>query len=104
LRSGGHLANSKKVPRSCIGPKDPLLRTGTLLAARRRCIAVAILPKRRFDFDMVAKAGEKAWETGTFKCQVCNAEVRVQKCDEIPSCPNGHKTYDERVDEPGRRD
>jgi hypothetical protein len=52
---------------------------------------------------MVAKAGEKAWETGTFKCQSCNAEVRVQKGDRIPECPNGHKTYDERIEEPGRR-
>ena len=52
---------------------------------------------------MVAKAGEKAWETGTFKCQSCNAEVRVQKGHKIPECPNGHKTFDERIEEPGRR-
>lgn len=49
---------------------------------------------------MVAKAGEKAQETGTFKCKSCNAEVRVQKGKAIPECPNGHKTYDERIDEP----
>jgi hypothetical protein len=52
---------------------------------------------------MVARAGEKAWETGTFKCQSCNAEVRVQKGHKIPECPNGHKTFDERIEEPGRR-
>ena len=53
---------------------------------------------------MVAKAGENAWETGTFKCQSCNAEVRVQKGHQIPACPNGHKTFDERIEEPGRDD
>ena len=49
---------------------------------------------------MAAHAGEKAWKTGTFKCQVCNEEVRVQKGRTIPKCPNGHTTFDERVDEP----
>lgn len=52
---------------------------------------------------MVAKAGEKAEETGTFKCQSCNAEVRVQKGRTIPECPNGHTSDDERINEPGRR-
>jgi len=52
---------------------------------------------------MVAKAGERAEETGTFKCQSCNAEARVQKGDRIPECPNGHKSYDERIDEPSNR-
>jgi hypothetical protein len=28
---------------------------------------------------MVPKAREKAWDTGTFNCQSCNAEVRVQR-------------------------
>jgi len=28
---------------------------------------------------MAAHAGEKAWNTATFKCQVCNEEVRVRK-------------------------
>ncbi|HLG70769.1 MAG TPA: alpha helical protein [Chloroflexota bacterium] len=51
---------------------------------------------------MPAHAGEKAWETGTFKCQSCNAEVRVQKGHKIPECPNGHKTFDERIEEPAR--
>src|SRR5579884_1573384 len=48
---------------------------------------------------MAAHAGEKAWRTGTFKCQVCNAEVRVRKGRTIPKCPNGHATFDERVGE-----
>ncbi len=50
--------------------------------------------------NVAAHAGEKARETGTFVCQSCNAKVRVQKGHTIPECPNGHKTYDERIDEP----
>ena len=49
---------------------------------------------------MAAHAGEQAWKTGTFKCQSCNAEVRVRKGRKIPKCPNGHSTFDERLDEP----
>jgi hypothetical protein len=49
---------------------------------------------------MAAHAGEKAWKTGTFVCQSCNAKVRVEKGHTIPKCPNGHSTYDERIDEP----
>ncbi len=49
---------------------------------------------------MAAHAGERAWKTGTFICQECNAEVRVKQGSAIPRCPNGHTTYDERVDEP----
>jgi hypothetical protein len=51
---------------------------------------------------MAAHAGEKAWNTGTFKCQVCNQEVRVRKGAIIPQCPDGHSTFDERLNEPGR--
>ena len=51
--------------------------------------------------DTATHAGERARETGTFVCQVCNAKVRVQQGDRIPECPNGqHKTFDERPDEP----
>ncbi len=49
---------------------------------------------------MAARAGEKARETGTFVCQSCNEKVRVQKGHTIPKSPNGHVTYDERIDEP----
>ena len=52
---------------------------------------------------MVAKSGERAWRTGTFRCALCNAEVRVQEGERIPECPNGHKSSDERVNEPGDR-
>lgn len=54
----------------------------------------------REESGMAAHAGEKAWKTGTFKCQVCNEEVRVQKGRTIPKCPKGHTTFDERVNEP----
>ncbi len=49
---------------------------------------------------MAAHAGEKARGTGTFVCQSCNAKVRVQKGHTIPQCPNGHETFDERIEEP----
>lgn len=48
---------------------------------------------------MAAHTGERAWKTGTFHCQVCNATVRVEKGEKIPECPNGHKTFDERTEE-----
>ncbi len=53
---------------------------------------------------MAAHAGEQAWKTGTFVCQVCNAKVRVEKGQTIPKCPNGHSTFDERVDEPAHQE
>lgn len=49
---------------------------------------------------MPARAGEPAWNTGTFICQTCNAKVRVRKGQIIPRCPNGHATFDQRVAEP----
>src|SRR5262249_19547776 len=48
---------------------------------------------------MAAHAGKGAWNTGTFKCQSCNAEVRVRKGSTIPKCPNGHSKFDKRLDE-----
>lgn len=53
---------------------------------------------------MAAHAGEKASKSGTFVCQVCNEKVRVQQGETIPECPNGHSTYDERVDEPEKQE
>jgi hypothetical protein len=52
---------------------------------------------------MSARAGEKARESGTFHCASCNATVKVKEGDTIPQCPNGHKTYDSRTDEPSNR-
>jgi hypothetical protein len=45
---------------------------------------------------MAALAGEQAWKTDTLVCQVCNEMVKVRKGQSIPSCPNGHTTFDER--------
>jgi hypothetical protein len=41
---------------------------------------------------MAAHAREKAWNTGTFKCQVCNEEVRVRKAATIPKCVTNAST------------
>lgn len=50
---------------------------------------------------MAANAGEKAWETGDFRCQNCHEKVHVTKGHKIPKCPNcGNETYDTRVNEP----
>lgn len=52
---------------------------------------------------MAAHAGERARKTGTFHCQSCDSEVRVEKGDKIPECPCGGTEYDRRTDEPGNR-
>ncbi|TMJ67425.1 MAG: alpha helical protein [Alphaproteobacteria bacterium] len=53
---------------------------------------------------MAAHAGEKAQESGDFRCAHCHQRVHVTKGKTIPSCPHcGHKTYDTRENEPGRR-
>lgn len=52
---------------------------------------------------MAAKAGEKARQSGRFHCASCDAVVEVQQGQAIPECPNGHKTYEYRSDEPGNR-
>ena len=50
---------------------------------------------------MSAKAGERAQQTGDFYCASCDEKVHVTKGDEIPECPNGHKTFETRRNEPG---
>ena len=52
---------------------------------------------------MSAHAGEKAQKTGDFYCAHCDEKVHVQQGDEIPPCPNGHKTYEARRNEPGNK-
>jgi hypothetical protein len=49
---------------------------------------------------MTAKAGDRARETGVFHCAVCGAKVSVRKGEPIPECPNGHREFDRRTDEP----
>jgi len=51
---------------------------------------------------MTAKAGEKAEQTGDFRCQKCHQKVHVAKGQKIPKCPHcGSDVYDSRVHEPG---
>ncbi|MBX6368612.1 MAG: alpha helical protein [Rhodospirillales bacterium] len=53
---------------------------------------------------MAAKAGEKAEETGDFRCARCHEKTHVTKGHNIPRCPNcGNDTFDTRVHEPGSR-
>lgn len=52
---------------------------------------------------MVAKAGEKARESGRFHCADCNHSVYVKEGDTLPPCPCGKNEYDRRSDEPGNR-
>lgn len=50
---------------------------------------------------MVARKGEKARETGDFRCQNCHARVHVERGQTIPQCPNcGNDTFDVRYHEP----
>lgn len=52
---------------------------------------------------MTAKAGEKAQKTGDSHCARYSEKVHVAQGDKIPPCPNGHKEYETRRNEPGNR-
>jgi competence CoiA-like predicted nuclease len=52
---------------------------------------------------MAAKAGEKSQQTGYFYCASCDEKVHVKQGDTIPECPNGHKSYETRRNEPGNK-
>ena len=53
---------------------------------------------------MAAKAGEKAWQTGDFRCERGHNRVNVTRGHEIRRCPNcGNDTYDTREHEPGNK-
>jgi predicted RNA-binding Zn-ribbon protein involved in translation (DUF1610 family) len=53
---------------------------------------------------MAAHAGEKAQETGDFRCERCHEQTHVTKGHTIPKCPNcGNDTYDTRYHEPGSK-
>jgi hypothetical protein len=44
-----------------------------------------------------AKAGELAKDSCTLVCVNCNCQVRVEKANAIPKCPQcGHSQYGER--------
>ncbi|SNB46781.1 alpha helical protein [Geobacter sp. DSM 9736] len=50
---------------------------------------------------MPARAGERAHETGDFRCDKCGMKVHVAKNREIPSCIRcGNDAYSERMNEP----
>jgi Zn finger protein HypA/HybF involved in hydrogenase expression len=56
------------------------------------------------DGHMAAKSGEKAWETGDFRCEKCHAQFHVTQGETIPRCPNcGNDTFDTRYHEPGSK-
>ncbi|MFZ0391654.1 MAG: alpha helical protein [Calditrichia bacterium] len=53
---------------------------------------------------MSAKAGERARETGDFRCENCHEKVHVTQGDKIPKCPNcGNDTFDTRLNEPSNK-
>jgi Zn finger protein HypA/HybF involved in hydrogenase expression len=53
---------------------------------------------------MAAHAGEKAEETGDFRCARCHQTVHVTKGHEIPKCPHcGGASFDTRRNEPGNK-
>ena len=53
---------------------------------------------------MTAKSGEKAQESGDFRCKKCHEQVHVTQGDALPKCPNcGNNTFDKRYQEPGNK-
>ena len=52
---------------------------------------------------MVAEAGEKAHKTGDFYCASCDEKVHAEEGEKIPECPNGHKSFETRRNEPGNK-
>jgi hypothetical protein len=53
---------------------------------------------------MAAKAGEKACETGDFRCARCHEKTHVTKGHAMPNCRHcGHDTFHTRIHEPGSR-
>ncbi len=52
---------------------------------------------------MAAHAGEKAQRTGDLYCAHCSEKVHVTQGREIPPCPDGHKTFQRRRNEPGNK-
>ena len=52
---------------------------------------------------VVAEAGEKAHKTGDFYCASCDEKVHAEEGEKIPECPNGHKSFETRRNEPGNK-
>ncbi|UYQ66158.1 hypothetical protein [Streptomyces peucetius] len=49
---------------------------------------------------MTAHAGETARKTGDFYCATCDEKVHATEGDKILPCPNGHKAFETRRNEP----
>ncbi|WP_301313095.1 zinc ribbon-containing protein [Promicromonospora umidemergens] len=58
---------------------------------------------RDLEDEMAAHAGERAEKTGDFYCASCDEKVHVTAGDKIPTCPNGHKQFETRRNEPGNK-
>jgi ribosomal protein L37AE/L43A len=53
---------------------------------------------------MSAHAGEKAEQTGDFRCEKCHQQTHVTRGQTIPKCPHcGNRSYDTRYHEPGSK-
>ena len=52
---------------------------------------------------MAAHAGERAQKTGDFSCASCDEKVHAKEGQKISECPNGHKTFETRRNEPGNK-
>ena len=52
---------------------------------------------------MAAHAGDKANQTGDFFCANCDEKVHAEQGERIPECPNGHKSFESRRNEPGNK-
>ena len=51
---------------------------------------------------MSANAGERARETGDFRCENCHEQIHITKGNSIPPCPHcGNDTYDTRFHDTG---
>ena len=52
---------------------------------------------------MAAHAGDTANKTGDFFCANCDEKVHAKQGEQIPECPNGHKSFATRRNEPGTK-
>ena len=52
---------------------------------------------------MTAKTGDTAQKTGDFYCASCDEKVHATRGHKIPQCPNGHRNFEARRNEPGNK-
>jgi ribosomal protein L37AE/L43A len=76
------MAREQRLPRACFGDSSVIEE----------------------ESDMAAHAGEKAQETGDFRCSRCHRQTHVTKGRTIAKCPHcGNSTFDTRYHEPGSK-